>query len=199
MPRRLIPVLLALTLGGCNLVYSERPLFTERDARTAPAFRPGLWLMPSREACDVDTAKPVDQWPDCADHAVVADGRNPFREDGGLLAGGEPLIYQYPQNEDGKPAAWFYAAVAPTKRDAQGRVIAAAPWPVVCGPPPPDGNKSGPEGKERYVTFRPFPGLEIRDNNCVARRAGAVRNAARASLAWADDLSEMRWIRDGDR
>lgn len=197
--RRLVPVLLALALSGCNLVYSERPLFTERDTRSVPTFRTGLWLMPSREACAVDTAKPADQWPDCADHTVVTDGRTPFQEDGGLLAGGRPLIYQYPQNDDGKPVAWFYAAVTPTQQDAEGRVIAAAPWPVVCGPPPPDGNKLGPDGEERYVTLHPLPGLQIRENNCVARKAGVVRNAARASLAWAGQISEMRWVRDGDR
>ena len=94
---------------------------------------------------------------------------------------------------------WGYAAVRPTRHDAQGRITAFDYWPVYCGPPPARQSKDdlGLSGAEH-----PLPGLTMQDNNtdCTTDSKEALRNAARASEAWAEKpLAEAHWVRDGDR
>ena len=94
---------------------------------------------------------------------------------------------------------WGYAAVRPTKNDAQGRITAFVYWPILCGPPPP---KTSKEDLGLSGTQHPLPGLTMQDNgaDCTTDSKDALRNAARASEAWADKpLAQARWVRDGDR
>lgn len=47
--RALLIVLAALGLSACNLVYSEKPLFSAADVRGAPRLRPGVWVKPKAD------------------------------------------------------------------------------------------------------------------------------------------------------
>jgi hypothetical protein len=58
-------------LSACNVVMTEKPLFTEADAAGAPALRPGVWLFFEEPGCKVDTSQPFVEWPDCAGGGLV--------------------------------------------------------------------------------------------------------------------------------
>jgi hypothetical protein len=90
-----------------------------------------------------------------------------------------------------------YAALRPTRFDEKGRITAFTLWPVQCGPPPKDG-----KGEELpLVTHQLLPGMEMKpgDTDCSTSSVSALRDAAKASEAWADMPRQARWLRDGDR
>ena len=92
-----------------------------------------------------------------------------------------------------------YAAVRPTKFDAEGRITAFRFWPVDCGPPPPK-DKNGED--VAAATLKPLPGIEMKpgDAVCTTRSVSALRNAAKASEAWAPQpRGDSHWIRDAQR
>ena len=92
-----------------------------------------------------------------------------------------------------------YGAVRPTNVDDQGRITAFTLWPIQCGPPPPkdkDGNDTA------AATLKPLPGLEMKpgDAVCTTKSVSALRNAAKASEAWAPQpRGDSHWIRDAQR
>jgi len=193
----------ALSLGGCNMVVSKKPLFTLADTRDTPVFRAGVWAKDD-PACTFDPAAPRADWPECAGSTVVPAGQGVLRDDKGgemLIASGDPLILQIrPVMEGGKIAGYLYGAARITAWDDQRRVIGVEAWPVLCGPPPPPGPDGVMRGgkPEDFVTRKPLPGLKIEEGNCVATDPKVVRNAARASPAW-ETPQRNRWIRDGEQ
>jgi hypothetical protein len=60
----------ALALGGCNLVVSEKPVFTAADAAGAAPLRLGVWSA-SQPGCDFNSSEPVAKWPTCAGGGVI--------------------------------------------------------------------------------------------------------------------------------
>ncbi len=193
---------LAVALGGCNMVYSERPLFTAADAVGAPPLRPGLWTT-SDPKCRVDEARPVQRWPKCAEWGLVrATDVLEFKADAKpaawtsteyVLASGDPRVLQTPF-DDKNGSAFIYVALKPLRLDDQGRIVAFTTWTVLCGPPPPAPAPNATD--KRRVTLEPLPGLEIKDDNCIAREPGPVRNAAKASQAWSATSQTQHWVRD---
>ena len=138
-----------------------------------------------------------------------------------VLAAGDPRIAQVPVDVDvsaqasasasggatasasasggGQARPYAYAALRPTKFDAQGRITAFRFWPVDCGPPPPK-DKNGAD--VAAGTLHPLPGMEMKpgDAFCSTHSKDALRTAAKASEAWADGpIPEAHWLRDGDR
>lgn len=226
MQRLLLVLAAALMLGGCNMVYAEQPLFTAADAAGAPAMRPGLWSKRAAD-CVFDGAKPIADWPECADPVLVTADRmgdpgKPDKQGAYILAGGDPRVLQMELEMDpDKPAIWIFVGVKPLKTDAEGRITEARTWMVLCGPPPPPRpetpdaaipeNETPEQAEARIqadiaatvaagVTREPLPGLEVKEGMCVARERDPVRNAARASLAWDDgEPSIIYWVRDGTR
>jgi hypothetical protein len=97
---------------------------------------------------------------------------------------------------ESKPFA--YAGIRPTKFDDQGRITAFTSWPVQCGPPPPVDEKGNATA---MGTLKPLPGMEMKpgDAVCTTRSKDALRAAAKASEAWADQPRESNWLRDGER
>ena len=91
-------------LGACNVVLTKTPLFAEADAAGAPSLRPGVWLFFQQPGCEVDTAKPFVDWPDCAGGGHVSAGEIAGHKSGApkdelertpvVLAAGEPRIAQ---------------------------------------------------------------------------------------------------------
>ncbi len=223
MQRLLSLLAAALLLGGCNLVYAEKPLFTQADAAGAPQLRPGIWAKRAPN-CRFDKAKPVADWPECADPSVVTaerigDPADATKQMPYLLAAGDPRVMQLEVKPDAdKPFVWFFAGLKPLKTDRQGRIVEARTWLVQCGPPPPKppektesdtpANETPEQASARMqaeidaqinasVTREPLPGLTVKEGMCVATEPGPVRNAARASLAWDDDEpSVIYWVRD---
>jgi hypothetical protein len=135
--------------------------------------------------------------------------------DGVFIANGDHLITQIEtRDESGEAAvepgghAYLYAAIRLLRHDEAGRVTALESWGVQCGPlpePAPD-RGSGPRSRrgedpgltKGNVTDRPFPGLTVVEDNCVAESADAVRSAAVLSEALRPP-ARTRWIREGWR
>jgi hypothetical protein len=70
---------------------------------------------------------------------------------------------------------------------------------VQCGPPPPV-DKNG--NSTAMGTLKPLPGIEMKpgDAVCTTHSKDALRAAAKASEAWADQPPhQSRWLRDGER
>jgi hypothetical protein len=209
-PWRVLAVLIAAgLLGGCNLVYSERPLFSASDAAGAPALRPGLWARPEAD-CAFDETKPVADWPDCANGLVFRpdmafDPKKPGETAAYVLAAGDPRVFQAPfKTGQGEQIGYIYLGVEPAKLDGQGRITAFEAWPAQCGPPPPKPASAKPDAMptaEGLVTKAPLPGLKLdaKTGMCLADSQEPVRRSAKASRAWADKGPALaRWVRDGE-
>jgi len=64
---RLFPILLAL--ADCNIALSEIPVLGEAQ-RSSVQLKDGYWAVAERD-CSFDPAKPVENWPRCADWVVL--------------------------------------------------------------------------------------------------------------------------------
>jgi hypothetical protein len=220
--RALALLAVTLALGGCNLVVSEKPVFTAADVAGTPSLRPGVWSA-SQPGCDFKSSDPVAKWPKCAGGGVITataimasvDASSPGAADQPpptlakpqmtipyILAAGDPRVMQIdvklPAGVQGPPALFYFAALKPTARDTDGRVVQAEIWPIQCGPPPPP-KPAAANGDADVggVTDHPLPGLKISDGMCTPTDKAAVLNAAKASRAWADQIGTLRWVRDG--
>jgi hypothetical protein len=138
-----------------------------------------------------------------------------------LLAGGEPPIIQFQiddrsataSGETGNPPdktdeAYEYVAMRPAKFDVDHRAVEFAFWSVACGPLPAPGAAPGKWGSsgdgiddaEPNVTDKPFPGLTVSGNNCIAESQQAVRRAAQLSeMLNGKSPAVAHWVRDGYR
>jgi hypothetical protein len=201
-------------LGGCNMLMTQAPLFTKADEAGAPGLRPGVWAQDSTDKCQVDASQPLVSWPSCANGFVVMsdgalgayntkDGKPVWTVSPFVMAAGEPRIIQVRlTGEDLPPQAPFaYAALRPTKTDAQGRITAVTSWAVLCGAPPPTTAKN-PDGQQRYGTLHPLAGLTMdSDNNdCTTTSPAVARLAAEESRAWTppESVNADHWVREGD-
>jgi hypothetical protein len=208
-----------LVLSGCNLVTSEQPWFGTDASRDAPRLRNGLWVFLAEPAkCRVDFNQAAYDWDDCADPIVVRDnewlelqweqsveGSGRRREFVGsksipaLLAGGEPAVLQLFQAGNGEARSrYYYTGVRPTATDQAGGVTALSLWLVQCGPLNEQAMVDG--GLESdTVSTKPFPGLIVSGDGCIAESVGALRNAARKSEELPQRRggasSQMRWVR----
>ncbi|MFC3077307.1 hypothetical protein ACFODL_04315 [Phenylobacterium terrae] len=203
--RALLIVLASLTLCACNVVMSEEPLFTEADAKRAPAFRDGAWVSLTAE-CQAQWRDPKAPPPSCVEHGEVRGGRLVPPDDPSMAVivagGGEPLIVQvrFTQEEaaTGEPfRVHIYGALKPTRLDERGRIVEARRWLVLCGEPPPGAGQDSLR-REEHLTARPLPGLTVDKELgiCRAGTAAAVRAAARASEAWDLEKAVVRWVGD---
>ena len=214
-------------LGACNVVMTKDPLFTQKDAAGAPVLKPGVWLFFEDPGCKVDESRPFTEWPDCAGGGVVGaddisgpkskEAKDQIEHMPYVLTAGSPRILQIPvdigvsaqatasasgdaQVTTSPPSStelkpYGYGGVEPVKFDDQGRIVAFTLWPVQCGPPPPKNDSA-------FVTHHPLPGLTVEKDGgiCTTASTAALRNAAKASRAWAGDmLRASHWIRDGNR
>jgi len=197
----------ASLLGGCGgEVISPQPLFGAKDAATRDAPRAGWWVMVSpEEACGIDLAKPTGQWPDCARPVLLSGrmaGKLTVSEGEGdavaidyLLAAGDPMILQASlSSPPGDSGGYTYHALRPTRRDARGRPVEIAVWPVLCGPSAP---RAPSDGGRPGVTAAPWPSVEISGGGCRVRDLDGLRDAARRSesLSGGAPLT-VRWLRE---
>jgi hypothetical protein len=209
MQRRSALLCVLLALVGCNDVYSERPLFGPEDAAGDAPLRSGIWL--ERDpGCQFDETRPVRRWPKCADWMLVRGAQLLALETRPrkwtvydyVLAAGRPRVLQVaaPDAEaGGRKLAYYYLGLDPVRLDPQGRIVEYRQWAAECGPPPPPPREGE---KRRSLTLEPLPGLTPapdadHPDDCRADSAAAVRDAARASAAWAAP-NDWRWVRDGE-
>jgi hypothetical protein len=213
---RILVALMGLTLlSACNVLVTDKPLFSAADEAGAPALKPGVWLLFEGPGCKLDPRTPIDEWPDCAGGGMVRGGEvidhdekapkgvwehSPF-----IFAAGDPRIAQLQvkgqitTNAGSQTTlSYGYAGARPTKLDDQGRIVALSYWFVICGPPPPK-DKNGNDSA--LGTLKPFPGLTMKphDATCTTDSQAVVRSAAIASEAFKDGPAEARWLRDGSR
>jgi hypothetical protein len=216
---RLIPLLLALPLlAACNQVYTRAPLVGERHEGGDPEFRPGLWSVSGyNDTCDADLRKPLREWPDCAVGIEFRRGQmfltsshqrylaQTQRLIGEIREGGDPILVQAhwqteiladprapePKDADNPFYGWIYYAVTPTRLDPDGRIREASVVQALCGPLP-----LGQPGKAApKVSDRPFAGLTVKNDNCIAKDLDVVKRA----LTLSSGLSEprvLKWVRD---
>ena len=186
-------------LAGCNMVHSSRPMFSAADAAGGPVFRDGVWASPEPR-CQFDPNKPVETWPKCANGSAHFDMKP---VESYLTVSGDPAIVQLRSVGDDQAVNYLYAAVTPMRTDAEGRVVAFKAWVVLCGPPNkgPAMSRAGKALTLKHAgTRHPLAGLtmDADGDNCTPADPSAVRAAAVASRAWAEDLKVVAWVRDGD-
>jgi hypothetical protein len=172
---RLLLVVGLLLLAGCNMLVTKQPLFALSDAAATPQLREGVWRAKSEVKCVFNEARPIAQWPGCANGFVALSGMvRAYDESKGkrtlttsifFLVGPTPSVLELPADDAGaKEAAddpgYFYMGVRPTSTDRRGHVTAFTFWPVLCGPPPPSDAKNA-DGKARYGSLAPLPGLTM--------------------------------------
>jgi hypothetical protein len=214
--RRLMILLLALpTLAACNQVYTRQPLMSEAREQGDPEFRPGLWKidMPGDDLihCQFDIRKNRRDWPACAvglevrrDQMFLVTGHDRALAETYRLVDGEPILLQLhlhtdilrdsrvpePKDTDNPFYGWMYAGITVRKTDAAARVTEAELVWADCGPLPPNTDPA-----LTTVTSRPYPGLTVVTNNCMAKDLDAVKNAL-AESAKSNTPVPIRWIRD---
>jgi hypothetical protein len=200
----LAAVVAALGLSACNVVTTRQPLFGATDDAHI-AFREGIWLQDKAD-CRVDQALPTTYWPGCASWGVRRGGallsydrdsrtwKDEISGADALVVAGDPLILQVRSRRNDAPdVVYFYAGLDIKARDPQGRITAYDLWAVACGPPP-------PEGAAHHRTEHPFPGLVMEPgdgDDCTTTDPAALRNAAKASRAFAEPGGGAHWVRDG--
>ena len=203
MVRTLCIALVVMTLGACNAVTSERPLFATGSGADAPALRTGIWVMPA-EGCKVAVRAPISTWPECANGFVlgeadlsggVVDKAGSFQRSASYLkVGGDPLLLQIipTLGRASDEPAILYVGWRPTAADAEGRITQARVWLPLCSRP----------GMEDRSMQRGLISAG-KDRPCLATNAAALRQAARQSEAWAFGAQASgltaRWVRDADR
>jgi hypothetical protein len=213
---RFFAALLILLLGGCGLAVSDKPMFTDADAKGAPPLENGVWLMPNKDEndeaqpCAVDVAQPVSTWPKCVDWALYRDGQW-FERDGEtgiatkpmaasvLITGGDVAIVQVrfddpdgdaaSSGEAPSPPIYFFAAFAdkPVAADAKLRTVKL--WVVACGIHKPNTAGTDEDAPEELVRFAGF------DEDCRPDSVEALRAAARMSRTPNSKFAHFRWAR----
>jgi hypothetical protein len=210
--------LAALGLGGCNLVYTEKPMFGAADAAGAPRLKPGIWAA-IRKDCAFDRTSAPETWPECASPTQVtaerigelgkADSMEPY-----LLVGDDPALLQLQgkmstsvgsgaETQKSQKPMTFYFAFQPEGPDEKGEVSGGRIWVIQCGPPPaaaPSEAAIKAKGPKAWATSRPLPGMTLDDGGgCQPADRAALTRAAKASedWKWMGELTafDFRWIR----
>ncbi|MFM5949816.1 MAG: hypothetical protein ACKOPM_11410 [Novosphingobium sp.] len=216
----------AFSLSACNMVVSEKPWF---DTPSGPQLKDGLWANLNRADCPLDPAAPIAEWPKCAEPMLIkgnvysgpptesdspADAARldpakwqPLQH---VLVDGVPQIDQIllsiqsrggAEGADNTPpkTLYLYIALNPLAQDAEGRITETRRWPILCGPMPAKPKKRN--GVPNFTTDRPFKGIRIDGEACVAGDVAALRGAAVQSEVAAGEggftFVTSRWIRDG--
>lgn len=208
--------LLILTLGGCGMAVSEKPMLTTADTAAAPPFENGVWLMPDKHEddgerpCAVDVAQPVSAWPRCADWALYRDGTW-FERDGetGIatkpvaasvaVSGGDIALVQIrfdDKDEDvaaddapPDPPTYFFGAFDNNPVDAGTKLRSIKLWIVMCGTYKPQAPGTEDDAPGELMRFAGF------DEECRPDSVVTLRAAAKASRTSETKFAHFRWAR----
>lgn len=209
----------AFSLSACNMVVSEKPWF---DAPSGAQLKEGLWANLQTPDCQVDAAAPISAWPECASPILITgttysgppngpDGRqaspDKWQSVPHVLVSGDPQVDQMrlePDVSNGQTGSWtdqplyLYMAVKPVALDGDGRITVTQRWPVMCGPMPKKPREKN--GIPIFTSDKPFKGIRVEGDMCMAESAEALRAAAAASETVAQEAGftkvTSRWVRD---
>ena len=199
-------LILMILLSACNTVITKAPLFAKADAIEPSPLKSGVWRAEAKDDCKVDEAKPLADWPECANGVVFGGGQAGYfnRASGApiwtqeplILVTGDPMVGQARLNISGDVkvdgATYAYAGIEATKTDKDGKVTALAFWPVQCGPPPPGGDGA---------TTAPLAGMVMKSGDmvCTTTSKDALYRAAKRSKAWTIKSMAVHWVRGGEK
>ena len=187
---RLFPILLAL--AGCNIALSEIPVLGEAQ-RSSVQLKDGYWAVAERD-CSFDPAKPVENWPRCADWVVLDHNQIVRQRDNNvlglaptmLIADGKPMILQlFSKWKDGETPLYTFAALEPTTTTPAGQIAAMGLWIIECEAQP-SRTPPGSGAPSHYPGF---------DADCRPGSLDALRNAAAASRPPPDEIISAKWVR----
>ncbi len=201
--------LLILTVSGCGMAVSDKPMLEASDTAGAPQFADGVWLMPEMDEaadCAVDTAKPVSGWPDCATWALHRDGQwfardgnsgivtKPVPRDAVIVSNGDIAIVQLESDksaDDGgtvDPTPYNFIAFD-NQPAAADKLRSIRFWIVMCG----QYAESDADDEDAPATLVRFPGF---DEKCRPASMQVLREAARLSRPAASvELPTFHWAR----
>jgi hypothetical protein len=211
--RSALVLLAALALSACNQVYTRQPLFPEAHEGGDPEFRPGLWSITGyNEGCAFDIRKPLKDWPDCAvglefrrGQMFLVTGHDRALGETIRLVPGDPILLQghwhtdvlkdprapEPKDTDNPFYGWTYWTVTPGRTDQAGQMMEAKVVQAQCGPL----GLHAPGQPAPKVTDRPFPGLQVLRDNCVAKDVETVKRALALSAGLGEPRT-LKWVRD---
>ena len=217
--------LLAMALGACSVVSTERPMFSAADAKGAPVLKPGLWALPER-GCRFKPRSAPEKWPDCVQAVEIPDGairdlkpeadaqrKRQARVGGGapmkyLIVPGDTPVMQVEAAAGGAPA-FFYLGLRPLASDVDGAITRARGWIALCkdpnAPPPapvqalPPAKGASRTGKGRRATRAepPPPSNGLLPGLTAVPGAGCTAQAA-GPIARAVAANEA-WAFTGDK
>ncbi|HEY5072419.1 MAG TPA: hypothetical protein VII63_10350 [Caulobacteraceae bacterium] len=217
----------ALLLGGCNVVTSTDPWFTDADAAGAASLRTGVWTLSGLDKpCRFDDRRPIETWPECAGPILVREhdilsfdepaaetprrgSPRPWDSMAFVLAAGSPRILQTaPSAKDlrSRPEGsrtYLYQGLEPLRFDPQGRIVAFTLSFVVCDGKTISRSRRGDAdatAAQADEPIRPLAGLtmDAAGEGCIAQSKVALVNAAKVSAPNAT-YARSRWVRDGER
>lgn len=200
----LIGLLGLALLGGCNVVMTDKPLFTAADASGAPPLRPGVWSFFREAGCKVDESQPFADWPNCSGGGIVRNGEIAGHKAGAppgelerepvTIAGGDPRILQVQVKIDVTAGA---EATASGGAEASASATATSPKDQPYGYAGLRPTKFDSEGRitafrfwpvqcgppppknakgedTAAATLHPLPGLEMKPGDAVCTTASAA-------------------------
>jgi hypothetical protein len=212
-----------IPLTACNMVTTSNPMFAKADGLYAPPIRLGVWRS-DKPDCEFDETLPQDKWPKCAG-AEPGVGDPPIwvevSGDPDLLQLYFPVPYLKNASGSYMYAAFRPLKLDAQGRVVAMKSwpVQCGPPPPPTAPEPaapassattPTSEAKAPpaelkEAAGRMVaglalmsaTRSPLPGLHM-DNNfgaCTPDSVASLRDAAKASEAWADNNSTSHWVR----
>lgn len=207
MTRWLSILAAAFLLGACsNYVVSEKVVITPETAVPEPAWKNGIWVAADKDKpCDFDGAKPVMEWPACAEPLLIKDERL-FKMLVGLAEeqiGNDPeatpmlsvemapleadfWVVQVSMGDAGQKLH-FFLNLERGSVDAQGKATAFALGALQCGP-----SEKGPDGKPKPTTT-PYPGAVMTETVCQPDGIEGLKSLARANRG--KEVQRVRWVR----
>ncbi len=208
-------MLSSLGLAGCNVVATTTPA-VRPQASGSPALEPGLWSYEQEQPCHTATKAPLcgraiplfsatirDLRPILSPGRPIADARTLDHPSAYVISSGDPMLIQVKVVDptgSGPPVQYMFVALEPTAYDGEKAIAAAKAWPVLCGPPPLEGDPNyGLQDEQGQVTNHPFSGLRMDTFTCAPNDLAAIEGAAKASrlLIGDDDLYLIRWMGAG--
>jgi hypothetical protein len=187
----LLLIAAAAALGACNAAISDHPMFQESERSSKLVLEDGTWLLVEPE-CDVDTAKPVESWPKCADWIVLShnvavkssDNKPNEEPEDVFIVEGKPPLIQAKMKMNGSDLVYAFLALEAQAVSPSGKITDGKVWMVPCG------IDEAVEGASPKV--RPYPGFT---EDCMPQTVDALRAAATKGPAKSSDVAEWKWVR----
>jgi hypothetical protein len=187
----LLLIAASAALGACNAAISDHPMFPESERSSRLVLEDGLWLLVEPD-CDVDTAKPTETWPKCADWVVInhnvalksSDNKPNEEPEDVFIVEGKPPLIQAKTKMNGSDLVYAFLALEAQASSSTGRITDAKVWMVPCGVEEPT--------EDATPKVKPYPGFT---EDCMPQTVAALRTAAAKGPSKDTDVAEWKWVR----